>query len=188
MKNGLLLITFASLCEPAFAANRLDCMTAPVGQVEQGVLESQIGAARGDDRRDASMWRILEARAQVCSYLYNWSEGAARLAVHHRYSQMQTERLKRGGFSWGFAPQEEARLEAALQPKFDQLISLFAPSVEAVSRGIDAPPPSASMFKDFHILMKEAKLSPNNSALGRLEGLLYERGYSSALERAFSKS
>jgi len=170
---------------PALAAEHLDCMSLPLGEAEQGILDRHYNAERGDNRRSAALDAVLNARAQSCGYLYGWSEKALRLAAHHRWLQIQWKALERFN---DYSADEEARLNVALAPRADRLISLFKGDVDAVVANAETPPPEEGAFREFTPMIKEAKITGNNASEENLRLWLYRRGSVMALERAFQGS
>ena len=180
VKNTLALMLAAG-CSPALGADRLDCMSVPMGEVEQTVLNRHESARRGDDKLLAAVQASLESRAKVCAVLNGWSSSATRLAFEHRWLQVQ----------WGrtpiFSAEEETRLTAALQPMQSRLITLLYSSVQAVARGDEPPPPplNDTRFTEFNVLLKEANIPQNAENERRLSGWLYTRGFQAAVLAAF---
>ncbi|MEK7343675.1 MAG: hypothetical protein AABZ73_07610 [Pseudomonadota bacterium] len=175
-------LTFAG---QSLAADRLDCMSLPMGEAEQELTNRHYAANRGEDRRNETISIMLQSRAKVCSYLYNWSARAAKLAAHYQWLQIQNRALKR--FSH-YTDEEVVRLNAALSPRRDRLIALFQPSVDAVVGNDVPPPPADGMFSGFRGMIKEAKISRENDDPINLDIWLYEQGFIAALAKEFSKS
>lgn len=170
---------------PALAAEHLDCMSLPLGAAEQSLLDRHYSAERGDDRRNLAIGVVLNGRAQACGYLYGWSEKALRLAAHHRWLQIQRKALERFNH---YSADEEARLNVALAPRMDRLISLFKADVDAVVANVETPPPEEDAFREFKPMIKDAKLTGENASEENLGVWLYQRGSIMALERAFQGS
>lgn len=183
-KKVMLPVMLAFCSAPAFGAEHLDCMNAPMGETEQIVLKRHHDTVRGNDELLRAVQTSLEARARVCGYLNGWSPNATRLAFEYVWLQAQWRRIPSG-----FSAPEEERLETALQPMQFRLKALMAPSANAVARGEEPPPPpyGSSMFKEFYVLLKASKIPQNSSSEGTLSGWLYGKGFQAAVVDAFSK-
>lgn len=185
MTKWMLTVFFVLSGGPAFAADHLDCMSAPLGSVEQNILDRHYTARRGEDRRSEALSAILDARAKSCGYLYNWSAKAVRFAAHHRWLQIQWKALEPIN---PYTSDEEVRLDTALMQRVERLVVLFKGDVDAVSNNTETPPPVEGMFREFHVMIREAKISQKNASEQNLDMWLYRRGSVIALEKAFERS
>ena len=179
----IVLVLFMLSSFPAFAADYLDCMNKPMGEPEQATL-NQNTFNRQDDKIAREAQAVIEDRARVCAYLHGWSVSATHLAVQYRWSQL----MFMGAPGRFFDKDQQDRLDSALQPIRSRLAAKLASSADAVARGEDPPPPplGASMFPEFHMLLKAANIPQTRANVDLLEGWLYKLAFDAAIVAAFS--